>query len=478
MKKKHPTSGTGLSRRQFLRNTAVCSVSFMILPGAVIRLRGAAPGQKLNLAGIGFGGQGAHDLAAMESENIIALCDVDKNYAAPIFKKYPKAKQFTDYRKMLDEMKEIDAVVVATPDHHHAFASMEAIKRGKHVYCEKPLTHSVWEARQVVKAARDAKIATQMGNQGQASQSTRRLCELVWSGVIGKILEAHIWTDRPSQGLSKEFWPQGVSRPQDTPPTPASLDWDLWLGPAPLRPYHPAYLPFKWRGWWDFGTGALGDMGCHVMDPIFRALKLGAPVSVQAASTRVNEETYPLGSMVTYQFPARDTTLQANNRHIAGISGTIAGGVEMPACKVIWYDGGLRPPRPDGLPEGRKMGDNGRLLIGEKGFVLGGSQEGAIVYPESCAKEAAEVAHTIPQSVGHYQEWIEACKGEKAAGSNFDFAGPLTESVLLGNVALRVQLREELTLYRLLWDSASLKFTNLDEANKFIKREYRVGWAL
>src|SRR6266550_2482232 len=277
------------TRRQFLRGATLSTAGFMIVPSAVLGLRGATlPSGKLNIAGIGFGGQGAHDLAQMESENIIALCDVDKHHAGRIFTKYSKARQFTDYRKMLDEMKEIDAVVIATPDHHHAFASMEAIKRGKHVYCEKPLTHTVWEARRIAEAAREAKVATQMGNSGQASGDTRMLQETVWYGVIGPVREAHVWTDRPSQGLFKEYWPQGVERPRETPDVPAGMDWDRWIGPAPARPYNPAYHPFKWRGWWDFGTGALGDIGCHSMDPVFRALKLGAPLSVEASSTRVN----------------------------------------------------------------------------------------------------------------------------------------------------------------------------------------------
>jgi len=475
MKPKLHATESNLTRRQFLRGATLSATAFMVVPGAVLGLRGGtSPNEKLNLAGIGIGGQGGHDLGQMESENIVALCDVDKNHASHIFRKYPKAKQFTDYRKMLDEVKEIDAVVVGTPDHHHAFASMAGINHGKHVYCEKPLTHSVWESRQLSQAARQAKVATQMGNQGQASPDTRRLCELVWSGVIGKVHEAHIWTDRPSRGLFDEYWPQGVPRPKDTPPVPASLDWDLWLGPAPMRPYHPVYLPFKWRGWWDFGTGALGDIGCHAMDPVFRALKLGAPISIQGASTRVNEDSFPLGSMVTYQFSARSEAPQANNCHIRDLSGAAAGGVEMPPCKLVWYDGGLRPPRPDGLPEGQKMGDNGRLLVGDKGFILNNS-----VFPESCAKDAAQVVTSIPPSVGgHYQEWIAACKGGKAAGSNFDWAGPLAESVLLGNVALRVQLREELTLYKLLWDSQNLKVSNLEDANKYIRREYRAGWSL
>lgn len=474
MKTKVKISESKLSRREFMGGAAISTAAFMVLPGSVLGLNGAtSPNEKLNIAGIGIGGQGASDLSNMESENIVALCDVDKNYAGHTFRKYPKAKQFTDYRKMLDEMKEIEGVVVATPDHHHAFASVAAIHHGKHVYCEKPLTHSVWEARQVANAAREAKVATQMGNQGQASEETRRLCEIVWSGAIGQIREAHIWTDRPSQGLFKEYWPQGVPRPKETPPVPETLDWELWLGPAPERPYNPIYLPFRWRGWWDFGTGALGDIGCHAMDPVFRALKLGAPLTVQGASTRVNEDSFPLGSMITYNFPARPAAPQKINCHTTGLSGKQAGEGEMEPCKLVWYDGGLRPPRPEGLPEGRQMGDNGRLLIGEKGFILGNA-----VYPESIGKDCAQLAKSIPRAAGHYGEWILACKGGKPAGANFDWAGPLAESVLLGNVALRVQLREELTLYKLAWDSENLKFSNLESANKFVRREYRAGWTL
>jgi predicted dehydrogenase len=474
MKKAPSTPSHPHTRREFLRTSSAVAACFTVLPGAVLGLGGAeSPNNKLNLAGIGIGGQGASDLQNLESENIVALCDVDASHAGRIYRKYEKAKVFTDYRKMLDEMKEIDGVVVATPDHHHAFASMEAIKRRKHVYCEKPLTHSVWEARKVADAAREARIATQMGNQGQASEDTRRLCELVWSGVVGKIREAHIWTDRPSRGLFDEYWPQGVARPKDTPPIPNGLDWDLWLGPAPERPYNPIYVPFRWRGWWDFGTGALGDIGCHAMDPAFRALKLGAPESVQGASTRVNTDSFPLGSMITYQFPARSAEVQTTNTFTDGLNGAAAGGIEMPPCKLVWYDGGLRPPRPDGLPEGHKMGDNGRLLVGDKGFILG-----TTVYPEACAKEAAAVPSTIKRSPGHYLEWALACKGGKPAGSNFNFAGPLAEAVLLGNVALRVQLREELTICRLMWDSKAFRVTNLEDANKFIKRDYRPGWTL
>jgi len=461
------------NRRQFLARTSVPLAALSIMPGSVLGLNGAtAPSEKLNLAGIGIGGQGASDLRELESQNIVALCDVDHAYAAGTFRRYPKARQFTDYRKMLDEMKEIDGVVVATPDHHHAFASMEAIHRGKHVYCEKPLTHSVWEARQLAAAARAAKVATQMGNQGQASRGTRNLCELIWAGAIGNVTEAHIWTDRPSRGLFDEYWPQGVGRPQDTPAVPQTMNWDLWLGPAPARPYHPAYAPFRWRGWWDFGTGALGDIGCHAMDPVFRALRLGAPLSVQASTTRVNAETYPLGSMVTYQFPARAAGAQEINTFTSKLSGADIHRA-MPACKLIWYDGGLRPPRPEGLPQGTVMGDNGRLLIGDAGFILNET-----VFPAARARDFASRPFTIAPSPGHYLEWVEACKGGAPAGSNFDFAGPLAEAVLLGNVALRPGLREDLTLFKLEWDPAQFRFSNADEANQYLKRAYRAGWSL
>jgi len=287
------------------------------------------------------------------------------------------------------------------------------------------------------------------------------------------VREAHIWTDRPSRGLFEVYWPQGVPRPKETPPVPDTLDWDLWLGPAPMRPYNPAYLPFVWRGWWDFGTGALGDIGCHAMDPVFRALKLGAPTSVEGASTRVNEDSFPLGSMVTWHFPARPAGAQSINTYVKGLSGAAAGGGEMPPCKLVWYDGGLRPPRPDGLANGVQMGDNGRLLVGDKGFILGNT-----IYPESRRKEVGEIARTIPRSAGHYLEWIEAVKGGPPAGSNFDWAGPLAESVLLGNVSLRVQLREDLTICRLAWDPPGFRFTNLEEANKYLRREYRSGWTI
>jgi predicted dehydrogenase len=463
-----------LSRRSFLRRTALGAAGFQVVYGHVLGLNGAtSPNSKLNIAGVGIGGQGSSDLNEMQGENIVALCDADWAYASHTFKRFPNARQWKDYRKMLEEQKDIEAVTIATPDHLHAIIALTALKAGKHVYCQKPLTYSVWEARQMGSQARASKLATQMGNQGQASEDTRRLCELVWAGAIGQVREAHVWTDRPSNGLFNEYWPQGVPRPKETPPIPATLDWDLWIGPAPMRPYNPAYLPFKWRGWWDFGTGALGDIGCHALDPVFRALKLSAPTSVQAASSRVNTETYPLASMVTYEFPARAKDIQANNYHVQGMSGPPAGAVEMPPVRLTWYDGGLRPPRPEGLPEGRLMGDNGRLLVGDKGYILGTS-----VYPESRRRDLGDIPKSIPRSGVHYKEWVEACKGGKPGGSNFEWAAPLAEAVLLGNVALRLPLREALTRGRLLWDSANLRVTNLEEANQFVRREYRQGWTI
>lgn len=454
--KTRKSGASALSRRQFMGTAALASAGLMILPSRVLGRGGfKPPSEKLNIAGIGIGGQGGSDLSQMTSENIVALCDVDTAHAGGIFRRYDGAKVYKDYRKMLEEQKDIDAVVIATPDHQHAIIAMAAMRAGKHVYCEKPLTHTVWEARQITKAAREFKVATQMGNQGQASEETRQLCELIMDNAIGPVREVHVWTDRPSNGLFNVYWPQGVDRPKDTPAVPSTLDWDLWLGPAPQRPYNPIYLPFRWRGWWDFGTGALGDIGCHSFDPVFRALKLGHPLSVEASSTRVNDETYPLASMIMYQFPAR-------------------GG--MPAVKLVWYDGGLRPPRPEELEPGEVMGANGHLFIGDKGKIL--NQKGYRLLPASRAKEYGDPPKKLPRSPGHYLEWIAACKGGQPGGSNFDWAGPLTEAVLLGNVALRLQLREELTTKKLLWDGENLRFTNSNLANQFLKTEYRSGWTL
>jgi hypothetical protein len=444
-----------LSRRSFIGTSTIALGGFTIIPAhAVSGLGHIAPSDKLNVAGIGFGGMGRVDLEDVaKTENIVALCDVDWSGSVErVFATYPKAKKYKDFRDMLDAQKEIDAVIVATPDHNHAHISMEAMRRGKHVYTEKPLTHTVYEARMLTEAARKYKVATQMGNQGQASDATRRLQEMIWDGVIGPIHEVHVWTDRANRGLSDTYWPQGVQRPLDTPPVPETLDWDLFIGPAPMRPYHPSYHPFKWRGWLDFGTGALGDIGCHSFDSVFRALKLKYPTNIQAVSTLVNDETYPLGSMVTYDFPARG---------------------EMPPLRLRWYDGGLRPPRIQGMDNSVEMAAGGVLYMGAKGQILG-----TRILPDSLNDSYKAPDPYLPSSPGHRMEWILACKGGEPAGSNYDWAGPLTETVLLGNIALRPEIREKLSFQSLAFDSEKLSFPNMPEADKFIHREYREGWKL
>ena len=441
-----------ISRRDFMGAAATAAV-FTIVPRHVLGgARHVPPSEKLNIAGVGIGGRGEGDLDEVGSENIVALCDVDDKYAAKVFKKYPNAKKYHDFRRMLDQEKNIDAVVIATPDHNHAVVSMAAIKRGKHVYCEKPLAHSIYEVRKVTEAAREAGVATQLGNQGQASEATRLACEFIWAGAIGPVHEVHSWCNRPIS-------PRGIERPKDTPPVPETLNWELWLGPAPYRPYNPCYLPFTWRGWWDFGSGVLGDIGCHQFVSIFRALKLGYPTSVEACSsnfyepTAVTEETAPKASIVRYDFPAREG---------------------MPPVKLTWYDGGLMPDRPDELEEGLRFGEpDDNLYIGEKGKILGHR-----LLPESRSKEYGKPPRVLPRSPGHHKEWINACKGGEPAGSNFDVAGPLTEVVLLGNVAVRMgqQLYEKgLKLY---YDGPNMKVTNLPEANKYIRSEYRESWSL
>lgn len=435
-----------ISRRN-LMSTAAAAAAFTIVPRSVLGEAGnVPPSEKLNVAGVGVGGRGAGDLDEVASENVVALCDVDDGYAANTFKRYPGAKKYRDFRVMLDKEKNIDAVVIATPDHTHAVVAMTAIKMGKHVYCEKPLAHSIDEVRRLAEAARQAKVATQLGNQGQASEGTRLVCEFIWDGAIGPVREVHSWCNRPIS-------PRGIERPNDTPPVPQTLDWDLWLGPAPQRSYHPCYHPFSWRGWWDFGTGVLGDIGCHQFAPIFRALKLGYPSSVEACSSGVNLETAPLASIVRYEFPAREG---------------------MPALKLTWYDGGLMPARPAELEDGLRFGDaDDNLYVGDKGKMLGHR-----LLPEARSKEYGRPPKVLPRSPGHHKEWIAACKGGQPAGSNFDVAGPLTEVVLLGNVALRMgqQLYEKgLKLY---YDGPGMKVTNLPEANKYIRSEYREGWTL
>jgi predicted dehydrogenase len=348
--KKTVEKGTTLSRRD-LMGAAAAVAAFTFVPKRVLGGAGqSSANEKLNIAGIGVGGQGGGDMDALSSQNIVALCDVDDQRAADTFNKFPNARKYKDFRKMLDkEHKNIDAVMVATPDHCHAPAAITAMKLGKHVYCEKPMAHTIYEARRMTEVAKEMKVVTQMGQGGHAGEGLRFTYEFIHDGAIGPVREVHVWSDRP-------IWPQGIDRPKDTPPIPKTLDWDLWLGPAKWRPYHNAYVPFAWRGWWDFGCGAMGDMAVHNADPAFFCLDLDAPTAVEAQTSEVNDETLPKWSIITYEFPAKG---------------------DRPAVKMIWYDGGKLPPRPPELEEGRSLGDNGILFVGDKGKILCGGWSGA-----------------------------------------------------------------------------------------------------
>jgi len=437
-----------ISRRQAIAAGAAAA-AVTIVPRHVLGGAGqTAPSNKLNIAGVGLNGMGYGDIQNCTSENIVALCDPDQGVLARGAKAYPKAKLHADFRKMLETQKDIDAVVTAPPDHLHAAISIMAMKMGKHVHCQKPLTHSVYEARQMGKVAKETKVATQMGNQGQAGEEARLIAELIWAGAIGTVREVHGGSNRtPMISL------RGIPRPRETPPVPKNLDWDLWIGPAPMRPYHPCYHPFSWRGWWDFGTGCLGDIGCHQFSAIFKALKPGHPTTVEASSSNhpygkeVRNETAPLASITRWEFPA------------AG---------DRAAFTLTWWDGGLRPPRPEELEADRGFGeDDWFYVIGEKGKIYGHS-----LIPYARAQEYGRPPRKLERSPGHYKEWINACKGGPPAGSNFvDHAAHLAEVVLLGNNAIR-------TPGKLRWDGENLRFTNSEAANKLINPPYREGWSL
>jgi predicted dehydrogenase len=442
-----------LRRREFL-GAAATAAAFTLVPRHVLGgPRQIPPSEKMNIAGIGVGGMGAKNLGSLRTENIIALCDVDHAYAAKTFKQYPNAARYKDFREMLDREKGIDGVVVATPDHTHAVIAMAAMKAGKHVYCQKPLTHDVYEARMLAQAAKEAKVATQMGIQGHSDEGVRLICEWIWAGLIGEIREVDAWCSLSYYPWGHAYWSSKYSeRPKDTPTVPTTLDWDLWIGPAPMRPYHPAYHPLVWRCWWDFGCGMMGDRGAHTFDPIFWALKLGAPASIEATSCGNTPEVHPLSAIVTFRFPARG---------------------DLPPVKLTWYEG-TRPPRPEDLADDRQMpGEGGAILIGSKGKIMCGVYgEGPRLFPESKMKEAKLPEKTLPRVNGsHEQDWVRACKSGQPAGADFSYSGPLTEACLLGNVAKRMDARIE-------WDAANLKITNLPEANRYVRTEYRKGWSL
>ncbi|MHC4566020.1 MAG: Gfo/Idh/MocA family protein [Planctomycetota bacterium] len=431
-----------MSRRDFM-GMAAATAAFTVVPRHVLGGRGrTAPSEKLNVACIGVGGMGASDVGQMGTENIIALCDVDWKHAASTFKRNPNAKKYRDFRKMLDkEGRNIDAVTVSTPDNLHAVAAMAAIKRGKHVYCQKPLAHDIYECRKLTEAARKHKVMTQMGIQIHAEPAVKRVAEIIKSGLIGKVRKVDIF--------SNKNW-GGGTRPTESMPVPETLDWDLWLGPAPLRPYHKTYLPGQWRRWWDFGTGTLGDMGCHIIDPMWWALDLGYPTSVEARPGPFNDETYPTATTVTWEFPARG---------------------DLPPVTVTWNDGNRRPPLPGDFEPGRKLPGQGGLYYGEKGTLLAPHMGNPRLIPEAKMKGFKMPEPFLGRGENHYQQWIKACKGGPKPTADFDYSGPLSETILFGNVAARAGKK-------LLWDGPNLKVTNAPEANEYLRREYRQGWTL
>ena len=477
-------SNKNLQRRKFIKAGALGMAAFTIVPRHVLGKGHVAPSDKLRIAGIGAGGKGESDLTSFaESPNveIVALVDVDDRQAVNSRKNFPKAKYYHDFREMLDKEKDvIDACSISTPDNTHAVATLAAMQLGKHVYTQKPLTHDIYEARLLTEAAKKYKVVTQMGNQGGSGDGVRRTQEFINSGLIGEITEVKCWTNRP-------VWPQGIPTPTGKYEVPKELNWDLWIGPAKMIDFNPAYLPFNWRGWWAFGTGALGDMACHVMDPVFRCLPILYPDSVECSVASIwrgmwddttNPDSCPPSTIIHLNYPRTD-----------GKKGDI---------KVSWYDGGLLPQRPDELLPEEQFGDwnGGLLFIGKKGKLLTDCYgENPRLLPTTLMKEKKLPPQTIarvPKGMqGHWLQWVNACiagHGNATTSSPFEFAGPFTESILIGNLAIRSWMMKNPNLKgwtdkylgrkKLLWDAKNMQITNFDPANQFVKREYREGWKL
>ncbi|MCG2617480.1 Gfo/Idh/MocA family oxidoreductase [Terrimonas sp. NA20] len=470
------------SRRRFIQQSAVFGAGVLILPRHVLGGKGfVAPSDKLNIAGIGAGGKGASDLAEFAKSpnvNIVSLVDVDDRESAKTREKFPKASYYKDFREMLSKEKNnIDAVSVSTPDNTHAVATIAAMQLGKHVYTQKPLTHDIYEARMLTEAAKKYKVVTQMGNQGGSGDGVRKAKEMYDAGMIGEVVEAHAWTNRP-------VWPQGIPTPKGSFDVPKELDWDLWLGPAQKIDYNPAYLPFNWRGWWAFGTGALGDMACHIMDPIYRILPIDYPESAECSVANIWKDMWAEGNYVDSCPPSSIIHLTYPRKDKPGKK-----------IKVSWHDGGLLPARPDELLPGEAFGnwDGGTLLVGTKGKMLidcyGANPR---LLPTKLMQEKKMPKETIKRvPEGHYIQWVNACiagHGKGVTSSPFEYAGPFTESILMGNLAIRswMMLNPRLKGWddkylgrkKLLWDAKNMKITNFDEANQFVKREYRQGWSL
>lgn len=463
-----------LNRRKFIRDAAIASTGFFIIPRHVLGRGFIAPSDKLNIAGIGIGGKGTSDLAEFAKSpyvNIVALCDVDDREAKKSRERFAKAPYYKDFRVMLEKEKNtIDAVSVSTPDHTHFVATIAAMQMGKHVYVQKPLTHSVYEARMLAEAEKKYKVVTQMGNQGASGDGVRLMQEWYNAGLIGRAQTIYVWTNRP-------VWPQGMGKPKKVAPVPAELDWDLWLGPAPYEDYKDGYVPFNWRGYWSFGTGALGDMGCHLIDPAFKTVGLGYPSEVECSVAAVYEQMWtasnypdscPLASTVTLTFPGKKNNIELH-----------------------WMDGGIRPDRPDELLPDEAMGDDdgsgGVIIEGTKGKIMCGTYGSNPKLLPTSRMQNLNVKQSIKRvPEGHYLQWVNACiagYGKNELSSPFEYAGPLTESILMGNLALRSwQLKDASGKYngrkKLLWDAQNMKITNFDEANQFVKRKYREGWEL
>ena len=478
------------SRRNFIKKSSVIGAGIFIVPRNVLGGQGyTSPSDQLNLAAIGSGGKGTSDImnaSVNGRERVVALCDVDFSGSAKrSIENFPKAKLFSDYRKMLEEVKEIDAVTISTPDHVHAPAAVFAMNRNKHVYVQKPITHNIREARVLTELARKQKVVTQMGNQGGSNPLLNMVQKWVDSGKVGKISEVKVWTNRP-------VWPQGIKMPDpDVSLKPKSLNWDLWLGPASEKPYTPNLHPFNWRGWWDYGTGALGDVGCHLIDIPFRTLGLKYPkdaeCSVGSVYTRMWSADYhpegcPPSSLITLNFDAT----KKNNTPMT----------------MTWMDGGIRPPHPDIIPPNADIGGpdslNGVLMIGDKGIISTNINDSSPLTPKLYlyngeTEFGPETEKMDEPEYGHQRKWVDACKAgfnskeHKELTSSFDYAGPMTETVLMGNLAIRsYMLRKEnnkgslefFARKKLLWDGEGMKITNLDEANQFVSRNYRDGWTV
>ena len=472
------------SRRDFIKHGSLAASSFFIVPRYVLGGNGfTSPSDKINIAGIGVGGKGTSDLwyASNEGkENVVALCDVDKgNISSKSRSRFPKANFYQDYRVMFDKQKDIDAVTISSPDHVHALQALAAMDEGVHVYVQKPLTHNIKEARMLTETAREKKIVSQMGNQGASNSGMRKVQEWFDAGLIGEVDEVFVWTNRP-------VWPQGIPVPKsDGSPVPEGLDWDLWLGPAPKINYTNAYHPFNWRGWWAYGTGALGDMGCHLIDVPFRTLGLHYPKAVECSVGQVfikmwNPEYIPEGcppsSSVTLDFAATDKN-------------------KIP-LKMRWLDGGIRPPHPDLIPANDSLGtpdsSNGVMMIGSKGIIT----TGVYGFTPKLYRKGEEVvefdtSNQPGNEFGHQSKWIDACKAgfnsseHKALTSSFDYSGPMTETVLMGNIAIRSYMEKKSGLgnafpgrKKLLWDGDAMKITNYEDANKYVTRDYRKGWEI